>query len=135
MPPVDPRAVLSSVAARVAAQVATYADRVAVDRAPQGEGAWDLLADGPYAVVLQTGPASPVLRGDGKTHTESLRVAVAVWQHGTDVSTVVADTIVALEGWRPDTGLRPLPIGAYRIPQADTDVLRTEVEVRYHHQR
>lgn len=125
----DLDALLVAVADRVATQVAPFADRVAVERAPVGT--WD-LDDGPFAVVAQTGPAIPALTGDGGTIVDEARVAVAVWQAAADVSAVVTGTIAALERWAPSgSGLAGRIIGAYRVPQPETDVRRTEIEVRY----
>lgn len=133
MPPPDPRAILTAVADRLADQVAALGGRVAIDRAPGGTGTWD-LTDGPYAVVGQTGPALPEAGGDGVTIVDVMRVSAAIWQAPDDTSTVVPDTIAALEGW-PADGIRPRGIGAFRVPQPEDDVLRTEVEVRYAHRR
>lgn len=131
MPPVNLDVLLGDVADRVAT-VAAYADRVAVGRGP----GW-ALADGPYAVVDQGRPVVPAATGDGATLVESLAVSVAVWQADTGVSsTVVADTVAALDGWAPPgKAVAGRVFGTYRVPQPETDVVRTEIEVRYAHHR
>lgn len=136
MPPFDLEDALTAVANRVAAQVPAYADRVAVDRAPQGGTAWS-LEDGPYAVVTQTGPTVPGLAADGRTLVETARISVAVWQADDgQASDVIPDTVAALDGWPlPGEGIAGRVFGTYRVPQPETDLLRTEIEVRYAHHR
>lgn len=136
MPPTDLEATLTAVADRVAAQVAGYADRVAVDRAPQGTTAWR-LEDGPYAVVTQTGPTIPAYAGDGRTLIETSRISVAVWvADDGQRADLIVDTVAALDGWPlPGAGIAGRVFGVYRVPQPETDLLRTEIEVRYAHAR
>lgn len=135
MPPFDLEDALTAVANRVAT-VAAFADRVAVDRAPQGSNAW-VVTDGPYAVVTQTGPTVPAVGADGATLIETSRISVAVWQADDGQnSDLVPDTVAVLDGWAlPGSGLRGRVFGTYRVPQPETDLLRTEIEVRYAHRR
>lgn len=131
MPPVNLDTTLAATADRVAT-VAAFADRVAVGRAP----GW-ATADGPFAVVDQSRPVVPEASGDGTTVVETYSAAVAVWQADDGaLGTVVADTVAALDGWPlPGSGLRGRVFGVYRVPQPETDVVRTEIEVRYAHHR
>lgn len=135
MPPFDLEAALTAVANRVATVVA-FADRVAVDRAPQGAGAW-VVTGGPYAVVGQAGPTIPRVSADGETIVEVSRISIAVWQADDGQNTdLVPDTVAVLDGWAPPgESHRVRVFGTYRVPQPETDLLRTEIEVRYAHHR